>query len=55
MKLLKLLSSEFRIKVSLRDDLKQNELRFENSFDQTYLKPFSRELSTAYSKHTSNK
>lgn len=39
------------VKGFLCDDLKNNELRFENSFDQTYLKPFSRQLCSAYSKY----
>lgn len=40
-----------KVKGFLCDDLKNNELRFENSFDQTYLKPFSRQLCSAYSKY----
>ena len=39
------------VKGFLCDDLKNNELRFENSFDQTYLKPFSGQLCSAYSKY----
>ena len=39
------------VKGFLCDDLKNNELHFENSFDQTYLKPFSRQLCSAYSKY----
>ncbi len=33
----------------LCDDMKNNELHFENSFDQTFLKTFSNELSSKYS------
>ena len=39
------------VKGFLCDDLKNNELRFENNFDQTYLKPFSQQLCSAYSKY----
>ena len=35
----------------LCDDMKNNELRFINSFDQTFLKQFSDELWSAYSKY----
>ena len=39
------------VKGFLCDNLKNNELRFENNFDQTYLKPFSQQLCSAYSKY----
>ena len=39
------------VKGFLCDDLKNNELHFENNFDQTYLKPFSQQLCSAYSKY----
>ena len=36
------------VKGYLCDDMKINELHFENSFDQTFLKAFSNELSSMY-------
>ena len=39
------------VKGFLCDDMKNNELHFENSFDQTYLKKFSQKLFSAYTQY----
>lgn len=38
----------------LCDDMSSHELRFKNGFDQTFLKDFSRELFSMYSKYAPN-
>ena len=42
------------VKGYLCDDMKINELHFENSFDQTFLKPFSNELCSMYLQYKQN-
>lgn len=43
------------VKGYLCDDMKNNELRFENCFDQTFLKPFSNELRSVYLQYRQQK
>lgn len=42
------------VKGYLCDDLRNNELRFETIFDQTFLKPFASELASMYYKYKSD-
>ncbi|MCR5781686.1 MAG: hypothetical protein K6G90_03000 [Clostridia bacterium] len=43
------------VKGYICDDMKNNELYFENSFDQTFLKSFSNELCSMYLKYKQEK